>query len=79
MNDDETFHHLALDCPGTRQLRQQFFGNEDILHNMAWDVHTVLEFSYAEEINELLDPNDVHEIRLDDTGSEGDSSREESD
>ena len=75
MTADETFHHLATECPGTRQLRRQFFGDEDILHNMDWDVHAVLEFSYADEINVLLDPNDVHDIRLTDTESEGDEER----
>ena len=75
MAADETFHHLATECPGTRQLRRQFFGDDDIFHNMDWDVHAVLEFSYADEINALLDPNDVHDIRLTDTESEGDEER----
>ena len=71
-NADETFHHLATECTGTRHLRRQFFGDRDILQNMEWDVHEVLEFSYADEINTLLDPNNVHDIRLVDTDSDGD-------
>ena len=71
-NADETFHHLALDCSGTLHLRRRFFGDRDIQHNMDWDVHEILGFSYDDAINELLDPNDVHNIRLIDTDSEAD-------
>ena len=72
-NADETFHHLATECSGTTRERRDFFGAVDILHNMDWDVRDVLDFSYSERINQLLDPNDVHEIRLTDTESEAGS------
>ena len=74
MNADETFHHLALDCPMTLQARRDTFGDKDILNNMEWTVDELLDFSYSDQINPLLDPNDVHDIRLTDSDSEGGSS-----
>ena len=68
---DETFHHLATECPRTHQNRQEVFGNKDILNNMDWEVDELLDFSYRDQINSLLDPNNVHDIRLSDTESEG--------
>ena len=70
-NADETFHHLATDCAGTVGARRDYFGDKDILHNMDWDVQEILDFSYSDGINELLDPNGVHDIRLSDTDSDG--------
>ena len=40
---------------------------------MDWDVRDVLDFSYSDRINQLLDPNDVHEIWLTDTESEAEN------
>ena len=74
MNADETFHHLALDCPMTLQTRKDAFGDKDILSNMDWTVDELLDFSYSDQINPLLDPNDVHDIRLTDSDSDGGSS-----
>ena len=71
-NADETFHHLATECPATLPSRLEFFGPRDILVNMDWKVEELLEFSYSDLINPLLDPNDVHNIKLVDTDSEGD-------
>ena len=68
---DETFHHLATECPNTARTRREVFGNKDILSNMDWEVDELLEFSYTPRINSLLDPNDVHSIHLTDTESEG--------
>ena len=45
---DETFHHLATDCPGTLRDRQEVFGDKDILHNMDWKVDELLDFSYRD-------------------------------
>ena len=70
MNADETFDHLATECPETRRTRREFFGDTDILHNIDWDVQDVLDFSYSDQINPLLDPNNVHDIHLTDTESE---------
>ena len=67
----ETFHHLATECPGTLRDRREVFGGKDILHNMDWEVDELLDFSYREPVNSLLDPNGVHDIRLTDTESEG--------
>ena len=68
---DETFHHLATECTETRRNRQEFFGDKNILENMDWKVEELLDFSYTDQINPLLDPNNVHEIHLTDTESEG--------
>lgn len=70
-NADETFHHFATDCVGTRRERREFFEDRDILANMEWKVDEILDFSYSDRINPLLDPNDVHDIHLTDTESEG--------
>ena len=43
---NKTFHHLATECVGTLRERQDLFGDTDILHNIEWDVHDVLECSY---------------------------------
>ena len=64
---DETFHHLAMDCSGTLQVCTQFFGDKNILENMSCGVAEMLEFSYSDVLNPLLDPNDVHNIKLMDT------------
>lgn len=45
---DETFCHLATECVGTRRLRREFFGDRDIFQNLDWDMHEILEFSYAD-------------------------------
>ena len=74
MNADETFHHLALDCPMTLQTRRDIFGDKDIITNMKWTVDELLDFSYSDQINPLLDPHDVHDIRLTDLDSDGESS-----
>ena len=66
---DETFHHLATECPATLQSRNKFFGDKNILENMSREIDELLDFSYSEQINPLLDPNDVHHIELVDLGS----------
>ena len=68
---DETFHHLATECPMTLRDRDDHFGDKDILTNMSWDIQELLNFSYSDLINPLLDPNDVHHIELVDTESDG--------
>ena len=39
--------------------------------NMDWEVDDLLNFSYSDLVNPLLDPNGVHDIHLTDTESEG--------
>ena len=73
MNADETFHHLATDCTATAEARCEFFGDKDIMTNMDWEIEELLDFSYSPLINPLFDPNNVHDIRLTDTESEGDT------
>ena len=68
---DETFHHLATECLMTLRDRDDHFGDKDILTNMSWDIQELLNFSYSDLINPLLDPNDVHHIELVDTESDG--------
>ena len=68
---DETFHHLATECTETRRCRRDVFGDKNILVNMDWEVDELLEFSYLPRINNMLDPNGVHDIHLTDTESEG--------
>ena len=68
---DETFHHLATECSATLQARNEFFGDKDILENMSWEIDELLDFSYSDQINPLLDPNDVHHIGLVDSESDG--------
>ena len=75
---DETFHHLATECVATLRTRQEVFGNKDILQNMDWEVDELLDFSYSDQINPLLDPNNVHDIRLSDTESEGEREQDDS-
>ena len=67
---DETFHHLATECPDTLGARREFFEGKDILINMDWEVNELLDFSYSDQVNPMLDPNNVHEIHLTDTESE---------
>ena len=71
LNADETFHHLALECPATLQTRREFFEDRDITTKMDWKVDEILDFSYSDQINPLLDSNNVHDIRLTDSESEG--------
>ena len=40
---------------------------------MVWEVDELLYFSYSDLVNPLLDPNNVHDIHLTDTESEGGS------
>ena len=68
---DETFHHLATECSETLRDRRDIFRDKDVLVNMDWEVDELLEFSYLPRINNLLDPNGVHDIHLTDTESEG--------
>ena len=68
---DETFHHLATECVATRRARREFFQGKNILVNMDWEVDELLDFSYSDLVNPLLDPNNVHDIHLTDTESEG--------
>ena len=74
---DETFHHLATECAETLRIRQEAFGDKNILENMDWEIDELLDFSYTEQINPLLDPNGVHDIHLTDTESEGEVSDED--
>ena len=68
---DETFHHLATECSETLWDRRDVFGGKNILVHMEWEVDKLLEFSNIPRINNLLDPNGVHDIHLTDTESEG--------
>ena len=74
---DETFHHLATECAGTEETRREFFGGKNILENMDWEIDELLDFSYSDRVNPLLDPNNVHEIHLTDTESEGKQDEED--
>ena len=65
---DKTFHHLAIECSSTLGACQEFFEGKDILVNI---VNDLLDFSYPDQINPILDRNNVHEIHLTDTESEG--------
>ena len=80
LNGDETFHHLALEFPMTLQARREFFGDRDITAaNMDWKVDELLDFSYSDQINPLLDPNNVHDIRLTDSESNGENDDRDAD
>ena len=70
LQQPETFHHFVFECPSLHFSRQRIF--LDCLPNvqMNWDVDKLLAFSYLPHINSLLDPNSVHDIRLEDTDSE---------
>ena len=68
---DETFHHFATECDATGRARREYFGDKNILWNMDWKVDELLDFSYDDQINPLLDPSNVHEIHLTDTESDG--------
>ena len=55
----------------TALARREFFGDKDILVNMDREINELLDFSYSDQINPLLDPNNVHDKHLTDTKSEG--------
>ena len=74
---NETFHHLAKECTATRWARREHFQGKNILVNMDWEVDDLLNFSYSDLVNPLLDPNNVHDIHLTDTESEGGSKEDD--
>ena len=69
-SDFETFHHFIFECPSLHFSRQQIFLDNLPDTEENWKVKEVLEFSYLPHINRLLDPNNVHNIHLEDTDSE---------
>ena len=75
----ETFHHFVFECPSLFFSRRQIFLDTPPDTDMHWVVQEVLDFSYLQHINVLLDPNSVHTIVLTDSESSESESGEEVD
>ena len=74
--EPETFHHFVFECPSLFHSRREIFLDHLPDLDMNWSVQQVLDFSYLNHINRLLDPNSVHDIHLVDTESEGEDNSE---
>ena len=52
---EETFYHLATECPVHRQCREEFFLDKPPITNSKWSVRALLDFSQVNGIREALE------------------------
>ena len=61
LSAEETFYHLATDCPVHRQSREEIFLDKPPITNTKWSVRALLIFSQASGVREALDGDtDLH-------------------
>ena len=56
--EEETFDHLALDCPCFYQQRQQIFGNLNWKGTHLWRIDKMIQFSRIKSIDNALNMHD---------------------
>ena len=52
---DETFIHIANDCPRFHLTRREYFQDLNIINDHQWSVDKLLAFSFTSGINEALE------------------------
>ena len=55
LQENETFYHLATECPVFREKREQVFLDKLPITNSKWSVRTLLIFSQESGIRDALD------------------------
>ena len=52
---DETFIHIANECPRFHLTRREYFQDLLIINDHQWSVDKLLEFSFTPGVNEALE------------------------
>ena len=55
MEADETFEHIANDCPRFYTFRREYFYDTKISNDHLWNVKNLIDFSYLPGINDALE------------------------